>query len=1236
MKGILKNDTLESVSQGTDVRVLNHTQYAKSVLQQEDRYIPVAAAYSARGMFERGMIMTIIPTNKSGRDQIRAIMRTVDIDGTIFNESRLIKLLSVMGSSLLAYHRNSMRYMSDLKDYDKFGPLNYLRYITRVTQSIRNLRGKKGVIDYSKTVDSLLSIMVQAYSLSLAEMLRSINTGEYEAFDHMPWYEKEDFSRVSDSLMLNWVSNPDIVGDFHLTYRYIIEAAKTKTRVIATDLYSASNKSLPIFLDLADSAWDSINDFAKSNASAILDSIALNRKSVNSEKAAVDTNLESLGENTSPLQIHIISFLSSIERISDVGVAKADGSGLSDELLSSALKFKESNSRVRSVLGLTDKSDEDELNATIDDLVSNSSGVYARSIADLLKSVASSEADNDTMLSFQYTNDALSEVISNLGAGISRPQMDDVLDHWFSFNSALSVLLGDGNAFSNTGLVKTLGVSDNKLNEALVELNRHIDTIIEGRDSVKDYYANMDSRGVKAIESLPSLVREFDALCSSISTTSSKELASNLIDQFLKSETWLNSGAQKIYDVSFSFIGKTTDADSMLQALVIDDRVIDRFNQSAMSKFARIESSATLFPGHEFALGRSLTAKYEGTTTITGMSKGNFVINDFSGYVDIFKMIKSDPKDKETMERLSVVYNVKLQQCLSDSDVQRNVSRPSSASLSSNYNFANAVKDVALTRLQSIETAIKYDLACWKYSVKANIALYLLSLVDLFRSLKMAVKARELSFFSESGIERIEEMITESLDLVEACVTKLQLQEATAALKVSDRGIPPLRIGSAKDTAANLDSLLSHFDIKSNRIALKDSILNVARLVDRLDAGRADSRNFAFLVDIDSSIYGAEMNQFNRFSDDLERVEVDVLAKVMPNSALTTVVNDTTHRMVDRANFLYAVNLIDTLQQSKFGFLGDSNRFITKVGSLPQGINDEDYILPRPILKLLVSKVNSELSERYMNREDAAERMERLYLLKGPAVSAVMRFGTGYGEMAEFGLSNEFFSKVAYSEKDALIKVLEEVGLHPETLLYEFELRGFLEYIKHLQKEANFPLELNAYGERILRGGEYEALFDAQSIMRPKLSGFMIMDVISVKNDILRTANNMAGTVFHVSFYVRDENVLAMLNSDYVEFKSETSPTVLALSVRDGLQNFYIYQDEITLIEGHTPANIRYSISDAQALSVSVAIVESLFFKIFGADAIADSPDAKPADLGSGIKDSKLEAEADDLSNIDD
>lgn len=250
--------------------------------------------------------------------------------------------------------------------------------------------------------------------------------------------------------------------------------------------------------------------------------------------------------------------------------------------------------------------------------------------------------------------------------------------------------------------------------------------------------------------------------------------------------------------------------------------------------------------------------------------------------------------------------------------------------------------------------------------------------------------------------------------------------------------------------------------------------------------------------------------------------------------------------------------------------------------------------------------------------------------MRGPATSAIMRFGTGYGEMAQYGISNEYHTKIAYSSKDALVKVLEEVGLHPDNNLYEFELSNFIKYIQFMERFGNFPLMLNSKGvesyQKLANAEEVDTHY--QTLARPHLSKFRIGDICMVKTSSMRQTEDMVGSLYNIDFYVRGEEVLNLLNSDFIEFKADTAPSLLAVSIRDGLQNFYVFSDEMTFVEGFAPANIYRKLSDTQALSISLSIVEALFSKVF---AHTEMPSGLPAgSKGSG----KLNEEIEDLQDL--
>lgn len=1208
-----KSDSANSV-----VRVIEHSQFAKSALQQDKKYLPVAVSYSDYGAMRKELITPILPTNGIGRDRLHNIMRTVESSGTVFNEGRLVKLLSMMGSSMLAFHRNAIRYSDQIKDYAQFGPLNYIRYVTRVTNSMAALQKADAKIDYAHTNDYLLNVMLSQYVSVFVDYLATDPVKLSDKFVSAALPD-EDYEKLRDVNSWKWLQNPSINSDYTLFFRVIGEECKQRTINWLSNADSPDKKHTNVLIELTNTLWVSIEDMALTIAGSMLDFIHMNRgaNETDKENAFLKENFDQMQENMTFMDIFALGLLLSVSKAGDIGRSGNIEAQIKDNknyehILTSLNETNYGDVQLRGKLAALDISLSDDSKTLATKM--SKDGSVATSILNVISSYINKldnreDDDNGKFFAFEIAHDLLGELETSLKLA---SQYRDKFELYFTgMGGTIPAMLGVGNEMINNKLVQYIGVTGRDLNIALSELSNHIETIIDGRDSVAAYYNNMDSMGREAIKNLPELIREFDATCSMLSAKGNKTLATSIVDQFLNSEIWKSSGAQKIYANAYSYLGKPTDADSILQQMIIDDKVVNAFNDSVFKKFAHLKNAATIFPGHEFALGTNLTVEYDGAIKVTAMSTGSFVLNGINGYTDIFNLVTTETKDPKTLERLTNIYNIKLQQCLSDVDVHRDITRASSSTLSGHYAFSKDIGDTVLPTLQAIEAAIRYDLACVKYSIKANIAMYLLGNIDLMKSLKIAIEARELSFYAESGVERVNEMLTEMVDMMTKQLNALNISEARIRPQSDMKGMAPVVVGNSYDMSANLDSILSFFNIKANRIWYRDIFMNIGRLIDRIDQGRADGRNFVYLVDLDSKLFSSEYASLSSVNNELERLNSDVLANLLPSDGMSREIVDTTHRMYDRANFMYAVDLASTFSGAKMGFQGSVTDIISRTSNLPSGL-DQRNVIPQTIINLLASKLNSKLTERYITSADADERLSRLYLMRGPATSSIMKLGTGFGEMAEYGISNEYHSKIAYSYRDALVKLLEDIGLHPDNKLMVFEVDNFCQYVRSMSQHPNFPLSISDQGLKALTEGTPESRStDVSPYLKPTLSTLRIGDVVKIKPSIMRSSEDLTGTLLHINYYTRGEEVLKLLNSDVIEFRADLRPSLLAISLRDGLREFYMTQDEITLVEGHIPADIRYELSGVQALNIGISVVEALYDKIFNEKLIDDSNKSK-------------------------
>lgn len=1240
-----KKKTILSVSHADaispSVRIIEHSQFAKSALQQEKKYLPVAVAYSNFGAMKKELITPILPASGVGRDRLHNIMRTVESSGTIFNEGRLIKLLSMMGSSLLAFHRNALRYSGEIKDYAQFGPLNYIRYITKVTNNLAVLQKADAHVDYEQTNDYILNVMINQFMSIYADYILTPVDGLSSKFVSA-YLDDIEYEQLRNPDSWNWAGNPNINRDYTLFYRVIGAECKQRTAnwlsktVGDTDDRSAVN----VLIEIANTLWVSIEDMVLTVTGTMMDYQTMNRGKGVPDKQEKDIaylladNFATMERSMTFIDMFAFGMFLAVSRVGDVGNSGTVQSQMDksnyEHILASLKTTDYGDNNYRSSLSSmnlpSDAGDKAISSKIPADFKRISSAV---SVMAAYISILNDEDSEGKSFAYDTSYRLLGVLEKTLG--LNTGSRDEFETYFTGMGGTISSMLNSDADITKNKLIQYVGVTGRDINTALSELSNHIETIIDGRDSVAAYYSNMEASGREAIKNLPELIREFDATCSLLSAKANKTLATTIVEKFLSGEVWMRSGAQKIYANAYSYVSKPTDADSIMQQMIIDDKVIKAFNDSVFRKFAYLKSASTIFPGHEFALGTNLTVEYDGSIRITGMTTGSFVLNGINGYTDIYNLVTCETKDPKTLERLTNVYNIKLQQCLSDIDVHRDITKASASTLSSHYTFSRDIADTVLPQIQAIEASIRYEIACLKYSMKANIGMYLLGNIDLMNALKIAIEARELSFYSDSGVERIDEMLTEMIGIMTKQLDALNVTEARVRERTNLKGMAPVVVGNSYDISANLDSILAFFNIKANRIWYRDIFLNVNRLIERIDQGRADGRNFVYLTDLDSKLVSAEFSSLTKVVSELEKLDTDVLANLLPSTGLTADVKDTTHRMYDRANFMYAVDLAATFSGNKLGYFGTVDKIVGRLSNLPAGLNKMN-IIPQAIINLLTVKLNSKLTERYITSEDVETRLSRLYLMRGPATSAIMKLGTGYGEMAEYNISNEYHSKIAYSVRDALVKILEDAGLHPDNFLMTFEAENFCQYVRSMSVHPNFPLILTDLGRSITKDGfDVNDSSSTAPYLRPQLSEHKIGDVITIKSSIMRSSEDRTGTLYHLNYYTRGEEILKLLNSDIIEFRADLKPSLLAISLRDGLREFYMTQDEVTLVEGYIPADVRYELNGVQAMSVAVSVVEVLYDKIFNEKLVDDGGPS-----GDGLNKKKVDSDEEEDENKED
>lgn len=1234
---------------GLHIDVIEHSQYAKSILQQDKQYVPIAAFYSNYGSFRRELINPVLPVSPTGRNRLNDVLRNMENGGVHFNEGKLVRMFSMLGSQLIAYHRNAMRFSNEIADYGTFGPLNYLRYATRVATNISDLHFTEKEIDYTHTVDYMLKVLISAY----ADVSSRLMVNAVVDIPGVPTSEQlniDDYAKYFSTGTNAWKGNPDLYSSFNKLSRYMTISVGKRFEIMISKLLPSGSEMISTFITLAEAVMSSINDMARTIAGAITDHVLSGYKATG-DKRSMGAELDNLSKNSSLLDVYSLAFMMSIKKIGDV---------------SNFANAQETEKETTKRLGQSAFTSDYGVGFVVSDLAIIGVKIDGADPSEMFDSIANfdiSEWSALTATIFSYLNVAHAadieftlpngtyDVLSKQGYGLFGYQLaghmldylangmsvnstiDKIEDYFTSLGGALGDLIASGDSLAKNKVLSITGVNSSDKLKSLDELSKQIDRVIEGRDAVIDYYKHLDTYGTEAIGNIAGLLREYDIMCSSLANATSKPQAITHVDAFMDSKAWKNSGAHKLHTSAFSHSTKPTDADSLMQQMIVDHKVINAFNQSIFADFATVKSVGTTFPGQEFSLGRHLIIEYKGELDITGIKDQQIFVNGTNGFNDVYSLVIGDLKKKEIAQKLSAIYNVKLQQCLSDDDILRQISRPTGSTLASNYSFPTEVHSSVFTSVIAIETAIRYEMSCYKYAVKGNIAQMLLAHFDMLRSLEVALKNRELNFYTETSVERVREVLVEMKANIKQMISDLNVKEAVVRDDELGSGIPNLIVDGQPKVDESLDLLLSFFNEKANRLWYRDTMRNIHSLVTRLDTGKADVRNFTYLIDIAPSNYSAEYATLTKFDEELERLNVDPLANLLPDEGMTEEVKDTTHRSYTKAHFLYMVNLEAAFSQRKLDKILNLEETYTQDLQLPAGL-DYTNRLPASVFRIMAIKISNVLKDRYISSADASERANKLYMLRGYNTNALMKIGTGFGELAEYGLSNESLAGVAYSVKSGFEKILAEIGMHPESIVQQFEVPHVLEYVYSMSRHHNFPFRLTAQGVKERSAGTANDVklsrLNVSAFGSPDNSKFKIQDLFELKPTFMRTSSDMAGTVFHYNLYLRDEKAAKLLNSDIIEYNSSAEPVLMAMSPRDGLREFYTTQEEFVIVQGDFDADVRRSVSGGQALSVVVGIAEAVFEKVFsGAGKLLTDKSVKLAKDPSADKSDGIDGEGD-------
>lgn len=1220
------------------IRVANFQYLGTSVFSQNERYIPVAAIYCAAGHFDFNVAASLLPTTADNRRAFARMTSQILAEGDFLSNSQVIRLLSNFTSLYKSRFRTARSISRLASIHDNFGPLNFVKLMTDtrligsyLSDSILRLQSANDyelsyeaiVVSCLKGIQSFAAEVVSS-SLDLDQLLDPISFSSGNLASIMATDLDGQSAIASISTLIDVLKNKSVNNYSTLLKRSVssvrIEKNASENVALAIEriwgmigevarlvleetsyvamLPRSEKENSPEFIKL--SVEDSVKFLETNDVISLVMRVAY--QCITSLASNLSTDITNLVSNESNRTQGSAAF----DTNDRIGVLNKDLFALSSiDLRSDKIDIKNRDSLSRYPALMKKNTKTEGIDVLLDILYS----------------------------SFKYLSTDDAEYAAYL-KGVSKGGIGIIAEKFFRVDSSASKFSPASNAMKIISsvndltkmiklIVSTQKDADNTINgpvitkvsyldmafnslsgvkaenfiSTLISLDKRVNDLLNYRQSMINHYKDLGSQRQADTTKLSELLRAFASLCDSLSGADDTEIISYM-EGFLESDLWKGSEASVLFAAAMTPDNGYLEVVEMVKSYVLDTASIQAFNKSAIGKLISINEGIEEVPGFEFSQGSVIEMKALGVTRVVTNSAQIESVNGIKDLMDLFGHISDiSGRNKEYSDRMHLYYNAKFNMALVNKNILDNIYKGNGGQLTSPFTFSSDFKAKHLIRLGQIELAISYSLAIYKSALYSSISHYLLSYDDVLYMVEKGLELSQLSYISNYNSETVSEFVTAERSTIKTIIGQIGISEAMSAIAIERKGFPTLEIDGSSDFQYCIDRCVGIFAQKASRKALSDHLKTISALCGKIMSSGGDVRNFRDIIDVAESSYRTQLNNLSSVFKRDEDLTVDMISIFQPNSGATAVVNDTTNRTMTSADFLYGIDLNKLILES-YNNTGskDLNKILDIV--LPAGLDKQMNTAPSILVQLITDQLDANFSSRTVNSDNANNRTERMILTEGPVVTALTNLAIGGNELSRYGIYGQMVSKVAYTMEGALNGVLEELGLHGDQRLSDYEVHAILMYVRSMSKYVGFPLRLTSMGSAFYTDGLFaKYTYSAKSesslgstegtlSLSRKITSIRLKDIVKLSDTIINRLDDGTGEIVTLNFYIRSEEAGKLLNSDLVIFKSKEAPKLTKVIPGSGMSPFYVENNSLLFIEGSVSADIRRPLNDIQAKNI--------------------------------------------------
>lgn len=1225
-----------TIGSNNKVEVHNYQHYGSNTFGENDRYVPIAATYSAAGGFDYNIAAAVLPTSLDHRKVFSNLISQMQSEGDFLSNSQIVRLLSNLTSLFRSRFRSNRSIGRLATIHDGYGPLSFVKLLT-------DARLFGSYFNSSSIQINSAEHLSESYELILASCLKAFSSFGLQYLSSRGNIESIiDESNVSSDLLASLVSEElttnAILNSIHHITRHLADSAK----LYYTDFFKIESKKEESKVNAAvvrgTEAIDRIfNIIAESSRLVIEESVygstAVGDARFDTNRIAVDEAVTFLQENDSLSLVfkngfYCLTSLAGSMNLADMNYLNAvsNKNDLANSELGVLINFLRSNSLLNGAeFSFEDPSD---VIKAIKQKNTNTSSPSDKVVANLLYSVSKFN---------ENSKDAEGDVYGKM----KKKPMQAAVELFFSFDGKANVFRSNTKDIkyvkrvndvlklvqvtyeSKTGQnaadaqVKKLtyldslfnslsGVKESEFLTTLQSLSDRVDNLLKYRAKLMEHYQNAGKSSTSDSSKLAAVISAFADLCTDSMDANDVEVTNN-INNFLNSEIWNSSDASILFAAAMTPNKSSGDVADVIRNYVFDISSLQAFNKSALGDIVTVSSSSEDIAGFEFSQGSVLEIQL---ATVTELKTSNSTLESLNGVKDLSDLfghlMQSDKGRKAYSKRMNLYYNARLNSAIVQSQILDDIFKGNVNQLTSPFTFSVDFKNKFTTKIGQIATALAYNLALYKSSLYSSVAHYLLSFDDILYTVEKGIEFSRINYIANFSSDEVLNFVKQERDNIKVIVSQLGILEAIEAISKEREGFPLIVTDGQTDFQYTLDRLMSIFGEKATRKSLSDYIKTIGSLCAKISSSSSDIRNFKDVIDINESSYREAMGKMSNIHTRDEKLNIDMLAIYEPNNVATDLINRTTDRTMVSAHFLYGLDLNKLVAASYSEKSYDKRMFDVTDIVLPVGLDPKKNVAPHTLIDLVSSQLDARFNEKTVNKEAASSRLERIVITEGSTLAAMFQYAISGNELVRYGLYGLPVSKTAYTDDGILNSILEEAGLHGDQRLADYEVHSILAYVRTMSKYNGFPLQLTKVGKEFFDSGLYlqsgykefkegvSTSTDNVMFLSRKITSLKLKDLVTYSNSVTNKMGDGLNPIVAINFYMRPEESLSLLNSDIVIYKSHHPPKLTKVTPGSGSSPFYIENNSIMFVEGEISIEPKRLISELQARNTIVDAAKAI------------------------------------------